>query len=162
MRQHADVLLPAVALAAVWGLAQALPIAQLRLLTEFLILTALALNWNLLAGYAGLISVGQQAYVGIGAYALYAGAALMGWPLLASVVLAAAVAALFALLIFPLLFRLRGPQFAIGSWQWPIPKNWAQAPASACQSISPAPWVKRGPNARCSSSSLCWPWPHWP
>ena len=116
MRQHADILLPAVALAAVWGLAQALPIAQLRLLTEFLILTALALNWNLLAGYAGLISVGQQAYVGIGAYALYAGTALMGWPILASVVLAATVAALFALLIFPVLFRLRGPQFAIGSW----------------------------------------------
>ena len=27
--------------------------------------------WNLLAGYAGLISVGQQAFVGLGGYALY-------------------------------------------------------------------------------------------
>ena len=28
--------------------------------------------WNLLAGYAGLVSVGQQAFVGLGAYALFA------------------------------------------------------------------------------------------
>ena len=33
---------------------------------------SLAQLWNLLAGSAGLISVGQQAFVGIGAYALFA------------------------------------------------------------------------------------------
>ena len=32
---------------------------------------ALAQSWNLLAGYAGLISVGQQLFVGCGAYALF-------------------------------------------------------------------------------------------
>ncbi len=32
----------------------------------------LAQNWNLLAGYAGLVSVGQQAFVGFGAYAMFA------------------------------------------------------------------------------------------
>ena len=37
----------------------------------FLTLVALAQMWNLLAGYAGLISVGQQAFVGIGAYSLW-------------------------------------------------------------------------------------------
>src|SRR4051812_25700100 len=39
----------------------------------FFILTmvTLAQNWNLLAGYAGLISVGQQLFVGCGAYALF-------------------------------------------------------------------------------------------
>ena len=45
-----------------------------RLQDLFFILTMLALaqNWNLLAGYAGLVSVGQQAFVGLGAYALFA------------------------------------------------------------------------------------------
>src|SRR5207248_6089678 len=38
------------------------------LLVNLFILLVLATTWNLLAGYAGLISVGQQAYVGIGAY----------------------------------------------------------------------------------------------
>ena len=27
--------------------------------------------WNLLAGYAGLVSIGQQAYIGLGAYGLF-------------------------------------------------------------------------------------------
>ena len=38
---------------------------------------ALAQYWNLLAGYAGLVSIGQQAFIGLGAYALFA-ATLIG------------------------------------------------------------------------------------
>src|SRR6187200_1982344 len=40
--------------------------ADLRLLAEIYAYVALASLWNLLAGYAGLVSVGQQAYVGLG------------------------------------------------------------------------------------------------
>ena len=45
----------------------------------FFILTMLTLAqfWNLLAGYGGLVSVGQQAFVGIGAYSLY-GSVILG------------------------------------------------------------------------------------
>jgi branched-chain amino acid transport system permease protein len=39
---------------------------DLRLLSEIYAYVALASLWNLLAGYAGLVSVGQQAYVGLG------------------------------------------------------------------------------------------------
>ena len=45
---------------------------DLRLLSEIYAYVALASLWNLLAGYAGLVSVGQQAYVGLGAYVLFA------------------------------------------------------------------------------------------
>src|SRR6185295_21486 len=45
---------------------------DLRLLAEIYGYVALASLWNLLAGYAGLVSVGQQAYVGLGAYVLFA------------------------------------------------------------------------------------------
>ena len=38
------------------------------LLVNAFILLVLASMWNLLAGYCGLISVGQQAYIGVGAY----------------------------------------------------------------------------------------------
>ena len=41
---------------------------DLRLLSEIYAYVALASLWNLLAGYAGLVSVGQQAYVGLGGY----------------------------------------------------------------------------------------------
>ena len=37
---------------------------------------ALAQLWNALAGWGGLVSVGQQAFVGLGAYALFAGVTL--------------------------------------------------------------------------------------
>ena len=43
----------------------------MNLLTEFFALLALAEMWNLLAGYAGLVSIGQQAFIGLGAYGLY-------------------------------------------------------------------------------------------
>src|SRR5690242_1898007 len=42
----------------------------LRTLVELMYLLALAQMWNLLAGYAGLVSVGQQAWIGLGGYAL--------------------------------------------------------------------------------------------
>ena len=51
---------------------------DLRLLAEIYAYVALASLWNLLAGYAGLVSVGQQAYVGLGAYLLFALAMLAG------------------------------------------------------------------------------------
>ena len=37
-------------------------------LTTLLILVLLAVMWNALAGYGGMLSVGQQAFIGIGAY----------------------------------------------------------------------------------------------
>jgi branched-chain amino acid transport system permease protein len=79
-------------------------------------LIALAQMWNLLGGFAGLISVGQQAYIGIGAYGLwYFGDELHIHPFVA-VFCAGALAAVIALPIAPLLFRLRGGYFAIGTW----------------------------------------------
>ena len=56
----------------------------MRVLGDFYTYLALASLWNLLAGYAGLVSVGQQAYVGFGGYMLFALAIFFGvHPLLA-------------------------------------------------------------------------------
>jgi branched-chain amino acid transport system permease protein len=84
----------------------------------FFILTMLVLaqNWNLLAGYAGLISVGQQAFVGFGAYTMFGAVILFG----VDPVVAILIAGLFSIaLAFPtafFTFRLYGPYFAIGTW----------------------------------------------
>jgi len=84
----------------------------------FLILTMLVLaqNWNLLAGYAGLVSVGQQAFVGFGAYAMFALVILGGLDPLAAILLAGIASALLAIPTAFFLFRLQGAYFAIGSW----------------------------------------------
>ncbi len=94
-----------------WGDRQAL-----RLLAEIYSYVALASLWNLLAGYAGLVSVGQQAYVGLGAYVFFALTMLGGVDPLIAIPIAGAVGALVALPVAGLLFRLRGHYFAIGSW----------------------------------------------
>jgi branched-chain amino acid transport system permease protein len=71
--------------------------------------------WNLMAGYAGLVSIGQQAYVGIGGYALFGLAVHAGVPPLLALPLAGLVAALVALPTAFVVFRLRGAYFAIGT-----------------------------------------------
>ncbi|MEY9537951.1 branched-chain amino acid transport system permease protein [Bradyrhizobium diazoefficiens] len=77
---------------------------------------ALAQLWNVLAGWGGLVSVGQQAFVGLGAYALFATVSLMGIDPALAIPLAGLLAAALAAVVGPLLFRLEGPYFAIGSW----------------------------------------------
>ena len=88
----------------------------MRLAIDIFLYIALAVMWNFLAGYAGLMSIGQQAYVGLGGYlffALTAKAELSPW---LSVVLVGVVAAVLSVPIAGILFRLRGAYFAIGSW----------------------------------------------
>jgi len=90
--------------------------ATLLRATEIACIVALAQLWNLLAGYAGLMSIGQQLFVGLGGYTLYIAAIRFGVPVLWALPLAAGVALVAALPSALLLFRLRGAQFAIGSW----------------------------------------------
>ena len=90
--------------------------ADLRLLAEIYAYVALASLWNLLAGYAGLVSVGQQAYVGLGAYVLFGLATLGGVNPLAAIPIAGAAAAIVSVPVAALMFRLRGHYFAIGTW----------------------------------------------
>ena len=85
------------------------------LLINVFILLVLASMWNLLAGYCGLISVGQQAYIGIGAYTVLILAQNGLNPYLA-IPAAIAVSALIAVPISYLVFRLRAEYFAIGTW----------------------------------------------
>src|SRR5215471_12968295 len=89
---------------------------DLRLLAEIYAYVALASAWNLLAGYAGLVSVGQHAYAGLGGYLLFALTMFAGIPPLAAVPVVGIVAAVVSIPVAALMFRLRGHYFAIGTW----------------------------------------------
>jgi branched-chain amino acid transport system permease protein len=84
----------------------------------FFILTMLTLAqlWNLIAGYGGMVSVGQQAFVGIGAYAMFAGVILWGWDPIPAILLGGIAAFLLAIPMAFFAFRLQGAYFAIGTW----------------------------------------------
>jgi branched-chain amino acid transport system permease protein len=99
------------ALAPYWGDRQ-----TLRLLAEMFTFIALASLWNLLAGYAGLVSVGQQAFVGLGGYILFALAILLDVNPILAIFIAGPAGALVAIPVALLIFRLRGAYFAIGTW----------------------------------------------
>jgi branched-chain amino acid transport system permease protein len=105
------VTLVALALAPFWGDRQ-----TLRLLAEIFSFVALASLWNLLAGYAGLVSVGQQAFVGLGGYLLFALVMQAGVHPIAAIAIAGPIGALIAVPVAALIFRLRGAYFAIGTW----------------------------------------------
>ncbi|GAJ96566.1 putative branched-chain amino acid ABC transporter permease protein [Rhizobium rhizogenes NBRC 13257] len=90
--------------------------ANIRLLGEMFSFLALASLWNLLAGYCGLVSVGQQAFVGFGGYMLFALAIFLGMDPLLAIPVAGVLGAIIAAPIGTLLFRLHGAYFAIGSW----------------------------------------------
>ncbi|MDZ4253354.1 MAG: branched-chain amino acid ABC transporter permease [Sulfuritalea sp.] len=106
------VLLLLVAISAPWWAER----SSQRLLTEFLYTLALAQMWNLLAGYGGLLSVGQQGFVGIGGYCLVVLGLQAGINPFLIVPLAGVVAALVAIPTAAVLFRLRGAYFAVGTW----------------------------------------------
>jgi branched-chain amino acid transport system permease protein len=80
----------------------------------FIVLT-LASMWNLLAGYAGLVSVGQQAFVGLGAYFVLI-LAIHGTSPFAALPVAAIGCGVAALPMWWLVSRLRTGYFAIATW----------------------------------------------
>lgn len=84
-------------------------------LTTLFIYGILALMWNALAGYAGLLSVGQQAFFGLGAYAAVRLADSGMSPYLA-LLLGAGLVGVVSLPISAFMLRLRGGEFAIGMW----------------------------------------------
>jgi branched-chain amino acid transport system permease protein len=79
-------------------------------------LIILGTMWNLLAGYAGMVSIGQQAYIGIGAYGLVYIADTLGIDPFLAVPFAVVIAGVISLPISFLAFRLSGGYFAIGTW----------------------------------------------
>ncbi|MGR3502539.1 branched-chain amino acid ABC transporter permease [Pseudaestuariivita sp.] len=84
----------------------------------FFILTMLVLAqfWNLLAGYGGLVSIGQQAFVGMGAYALFGAVILWGMDPVPAILLGGVAALVIAVPTAFFAFRLNGAYFAIGTW----------------------------------------------
>jgi branched-chain amino acid transport system permease protein len=112
----AATLVPIVGCAALAYLPWIVSFSTQRLAVEILTVFTIALSWNLLAGYGGLIVVGQHMFVGVGAYTLFAASDKLGLNPWLALPLAALASALYALLSAAPLFRLSGAYFAVGTW----------------------------------------------
>ncbi len=102
------------AVAALYALPAVLDTVRLRMAIEILYFGLFAVSFNLLFGYAGLLSFGHAATFGVGGYTV--GLVLKhvpGAPLLAALVAGAAAGALVGLVIGAFCVRLRGTYFAL-------------------------------------------------
>ncbi len=84
-------------------------------LTTLFIYVMLAAMWNALAGFGGLVSVGQQVFFGLGAYFAIRLADAGINPFL-SLPISALIVGAISLPLSVLMLRLRGGEFAIGMW----------------------------------------------
>jgi hypothetical protein len=108
--------------------------AEQPLITLFAFV-AMASLWNLLAGFSGLTSFGQHAYLGLGAYALYL-VASHGVNPFAGIILAATIASVISLPVSVLVLRLSGGYFAVATL-WPGCTCWCGGRSG----WMPGPWA---------------------
>ena len=72
--------------------------------------------WNLLSGYAGMTSLGQQAFIGLAGYALAVATTMYHLPYALGFLIGLVISLAFATLLSLLLLRIRGMYFAITTW----------------------------------------------
>ncbi|MCP5151562.1 MAG: branched-chain amino acid ABC transporter permease [Ectothiorhodospiraceae bacterium] len=81
------------------------------LLSEIALFAMLAMSLDLLVGYAGMVSLGHAAFLGIGAYVTAGLTVFLGWPVALAMPASALVAGLAALVVGSFVVRLGGVFF---------------------------------------------------
>lgn len=87
----------------------------MQMATIALMWVALATSWNLIGGYAGYISLGNNVFFGIGGYLAGGLLVYQGWSPFLTAILAGAAGFLLGLLVGLITLRTRGPAFIIAT-----------------------------------------------
>jgi branched-chain amino acid transport system permease protein len=82
----------------------------------FCLYLAMSQAWNLLIGYSGLLSLGQQAFIGLGGYTVAVMGNYYGVHIWVGVFLAGLFSVLLALFMSLFIFRMKGIFFGVGTW----------------------------------------------
>lgn len=88
----------------------------MRYLLQIYLYTGLGQAWNLLSGFSGMTSLGQQLFVGLTGYTVAVVTSTYGGSPFLGLAAGALVSVLAALLLSRMLFRIRGMYFAIATW----------------------------------------------
>jgi len=89
------------------------------LITLFLLILlymSLGQMWNLLGGYTGLVSLGQQIFIGLGGYSLAILTMKFHLPIFVGLLTGGIISVIFALIISQPIFKMSGVYFTIGTW----------------------------------------------
>lgn len=110
----------------------------MSLLSEILLMLAMAQMWNLLAGYTGLVSLGHQAFIGVGAYFVFYFSDRLDLHPFLLLPVAGLVCALVAAALAPLLFACATPTSRSASGSSPRSSTcWRRRRASSAR---PTAW----------------------
>ena len=85
-------------------------------MTLIFIYMALGQMWNFLGGFTGLVSLGNQIFIGLGGYSLAIVSQKLGMPIPLGIFVGGLVSVLFALVVSVPVFKMRGVFFTIGTW----------------------------------------------
>jgi branched-chain amino acid transport system permease protein len=88
----------------------------MRVLLTIALYCSLGTMWNLMAGYTGMISLGQQSFIGIAGYSLTVMTATYGLSYWAGIAAGGILSAILAFFLALLLFKMRGMYFAVATW----------------------------------------------
>lgn len=88
----------------------------MRYLLQIFLYISLGEAWNLLGGFGGMTSLGQQLYIGIAGYAVAIATTLWKLPFSLGIILGVLASVVIAAAFSPILFRMRGMYFAIATW----------------------------------------------
>jgi branched-chain amino acid transport system permease protein len=116
MERRTNILLLAGGFAAALAGALVFEPGMLFLLTEVMVVLILAQMWNLLAGFGGQVSLGQQAFFGLGGYLLFLGANSTQIPLWVWLGATPLIVGLLAVPLGLVVFHLKNAYFAVGMW----------------------------------------------
>ena len=98
------------------GLSGTLSNNVMRYLMQIFLYISLGEAWNLLSGFGGMTSLGQQLYVGLAGYSVAIVTSLWKLPFSLGIALGVIVSAVVAAALSPMLFRMKGMYFAIATW----------------------------------------------
>lgn len=88
----------------------------MRILLKIALYCALGTMWNLMSGYTGMTSLGQQSFIGISGYTLCVLTTYYGLSYWAAIAVGGILSGVLALILALILFRMRGMYFAIATW----------------------------------------------
>ena len=88
----------------------------MRYLVQIFLYITMGEMWNLLSGFAGMTSLGQQLYIGLAGYSVaMATSPMFGLPLFGALILGAGICVVVSLFMSLILFRLEGMYFSIAT-----------------------------------------------
>ena len=98
------------------GVTGALPNNTMRYLFKIFLYITMGSMWNLMSGFTGMTSLGQQVFVGIAGYSVAVMTTTYKMSFWMGILVGAVIAVIFALILSFVLFRMSGMYFAVATW----------------------------------------------